>query len=118
MNRYPGSLPFPFARAVEASGFLFLSGQVSMNAQGEPVRGTIEEQTRTILQNIADTLEACGSSVSQVVKATVWLSDMSHFQAFNDAWCTGFPDGFPARTTVVSLLAFGLDVEVEVMALA
>ncbi len=47
MKRYPGSLPFPFARAVEANGFLFLSGQVSMNAQGDPVRGITKNRRKS-----------------------------------------------------------------------
>ncbi|WP_147197144.1 RidA family protein [Pantoea sp. CCBC3-3-1] len=57
MKRYPGSLPFPFARAVEANGFLFLSGQVSMNAQGDPVRGITEEQTQIVASQLAFGLE-------------------------------------------------------------
>lgn len=118
MKRYTSTLPYPFARAVEANGFLFLSGQVSMNAEGEPLHGSIQAQTLTIMSNIAETLQACGSSVDKVIKATVWLSDMAHFQAFNEVYRTCFPAGFPARTTVISQLAFGLDVEIEVQALA
>ncbi len=117
MKKYPSSMPYPFSRAVEANGFLFLSGQVSMNDQGEPVRGTIEEQTRQVMKNIHATLHECGSSPEKIVKVTVWLSDMSHFQAFNDTYRSYFPGGFPARSTVVSRLAFDLDVELEVQAL-
>lgn len=116
MKRYESPIPFPFSRAVEANGFLFLSGQVSMNAKGEPIHGSIQQQTLTVLRNIAETLESCGSSLDKVVKVTVWLSDMAHFQAFNEAYKTCFPNGFPARSTVVSQLAFGLDVEIEVQA--
>ncbi|HHO8472791.1 RidA family protein [Klebsiella pneumoniae] len=118
MKKYTSSMPYPFARAVEANGFLFLSGQLSMNGKGEPVRGTVEEQTRQIMKNIIATLEECDSSLDKIVKVTVWLSDMSHFQAFNDTYRSHFPDGFPARSTVVSRLAFDLDVELEVQALA
>ncbi|MEN8362420.1 RidA family protein [Acinetobacter baumannii] len=118
MKKYPSSMPFPFSRAVEANGFLFLSGQLSMNDKGEPVNGSVEEQTHRVLQNVEKTLIDCGSSMSKIVRITVWLSDMSHFQAFNNAYRTHFPEGFPARTTVVSRLAFDLDVELEVQALA
>ncbi|PIJ46765.1 RidA family protein [Tatumella sp. OPLPL6] len=118
MKKYSSKMPFPFSRAVEANGFLFLSGQLSMNEAGEPVRGSVEEQTCLILQNIEATLKACGSSFEKIVRITVWLSDMAHFQAFNNAYRTHFSDGFPARTTVVSRLAFELDVEIEVQALA
>lgn len=118
MKIYNSTLPYPFARAVEANGFLFLSGQVSMNSSGEPVHGSVEEQTLLIMKNIQETLASCGSTINRVVKVTVWLSDMAHFQTFNQVYRTCFPDGFPARTTVVSKLAFGLDVEIEVQALA
>ncbi|WP_241650037.1 RidA family protein [Rosenbergiella collisarenosi] len=118
MKKYPSALPFPFSRAVEANGFLFLSGQISMNDQGEPVQGTIEEQTQLIFENIAATLKSCGSSFDKIIRITVWLSDMAHFSTFNSAYRRHFPDNFPARTTVVSRLAFDLDVEMEVQALA
>ena len=117
MKRYTSSMPYPFARAVEANGFLFLSGQLAMNTKGEPVPGSIEEQTRLIMKNISETLELCGSSLDRVVKVTVWISDMAHFSAFNEIYRTYFPDGFPARSTVVSQLAYGLDLELEVQAL-
>jgi len=116
LTHYPSTLPYPFARAVEANGFLFLSGQLSMNAQGEPVTGTIEQQTQRVMNNIATTLQSCGSSLDKIVKVTVWLSDMQHFSAFNTHYSEYFTAGFPARTTVVSRLAFGLDVEIEVQA--
>ncbi|SLM64232.1 MULTISPECIES: RidA family protein [Dickeya] len=118
MKRYHSTLPYPFAKAVEANGFLFLSGQLSMDAQGHAVHGPVQAQTVTIMENIAQTLSDCGSSLQKIVKVTVWLSDMAHFQTFNDTYRTYFPDGFPARTTVISQLAFGLDVELDVQALA
>lgn len=118
MKKYPTDLPFPFARAVEANGFLFLSGQVAMNPRGEPLPGSIAEQTAHILRSISATLQHCGSAPEKIVKATVWLSDMQHFAAFNLAWRAFFGEDFPARTTVTSRLAFDLDVEIEVQALA
>lgn len=118
IRTYPSHLHFPFSTAVAANGFLFLSGQLAMNATGEPVYGSVAEQTHLILQNIAATLSACGSSMDNVVRITVWLSDMQHFAAFNEAYRTHFSSSFPARTTVMSRLAFNLDVEIEVQALA
>ena len=116
LTKYPGELPYPFSRAVEANGFLFLSGQLSMNAQGMPIPGSIEQQTRQVMNNITATLESCGSSLEKIVKVTVWLSDMQHFAAFNTQYSEYFTSGFPARTTVVSRLAFGLDVEIDIQA--
>ena len=117
MKHYKTSMPFPLSKAVEANGFLFLSGQVSMTPQGEPVYGTVEQQVAVIFERISTTLAECGSSTDKIVKATVWLSDMTHFQEFNTAYQHYFEHAFPARTTTVSALAFGLDVEIEVQAL-
>ena len=118
MKKYQSAMPYPFSRAIEANGFLFLSGQLSMNSQGEPIKGSIVEQTDIIMKNIQETLTHCGSSLSKVVKVTVWLSDMRHFELFNETYKTYFTEGFPVRTTVTSKLAFNLDVEIEVQALA
>ncbi|MEM0706535.1 RidA family protein [Enterobacter quasihormaechei] len=118
MKRYKTSIPYAFSRATEANGFLFLSGQLPLNARGEPVYTSIEDQTRLVMQNISDTLLYCGSSIERVVKATVWISDMSHFDDFNKVYSSFFKNGFPSRSTVVSKLAFGLDIEIEVQALA
>ncbi|MCL9781774.1 RidA family protein [Vibrio sp. S4M6] len=118
LKRYKSSMPFPFSQAVEANGFLFLSGQVSMCSDGKPIYGTIAEQVDVIFDRIKTTLQDCGSSLDNIVKATVWLSDMKHFQTFNQAYESQFESGFPVRSTVISELAFGLDVEIEVQALA
>ncbi len=114
--RYPTELPFPFAKAVAANGFLFLSGQVAMDDSGSPQYGDVPTQTRLILNNLQRTLIACGGAWEQVVKVTVWLSDMAHFAAFNQEYQRHFPAGFPARSVVSCQLAFGLDVEIELQA--
>jgi reactive intermediate/imine deaminase len=117
IRQFPSELPFPFSKAVEAGGFLFLSGQVSMADTGEPIYGDIQTQTRNVMQAIRRTLRDCGSDWDAVVKATVWLSDMKHFPAFNQEYRTFFSQGFPARSVVGCQLAFGLDVEIEVQAI-
>jgi len=114
--RYPTELPFPFAKAVAANGFLFLSGQVAMDDSGNPQYGDVPTQTRLILNNLQRPLIACGGAWEQVVKVTVWLSDMAHFAAFNQEYQRHFPTGFPARSVVSCQLAFGLDVEIELQA--
>lgn len=116
IQRFPSSLPFPFSRAVKAGGFLFLSGQVPMSAGGEVVRGDIQAQTRAACERIADSLEACGARFDQVVKVTVWLSDMGHFAGFNEVYKEFFGGALPVRSTVASALALGVDVEIEVQA--
>ncbi len=117
ITRFPSSLPFPFARAVQVGEFLFLSGQLSMSETGEPLPGDIAFQTRTIIENISRTLEACGSDIRSVIKVTVWLSDLKHFLAFNEVYKTYFHDALPARSVVNAKLIFNLDVEIEVQAL-
>ena len=114
--RYPSELPFPFSRAVRAADFLMLSGQVPMTPQGEVVRGTIQEQTQAVMERIGETLKLCGADFSQVVKATVWLSDMAHFAGFNEVYRRYFDQGLPVRSTVTAGLALGVDVEIEVQA--
>ena len=116
IQRFPSSLPFPFSRAVKAGGFLFLSGQVPMSAGGEVVRGDIQTQTRAACERIAESLEACGARLDQVVKATVWLSDMRHFAGFNEVYQRHFNNGYPVRSTVSAGLALGVDIEIEVQA--
>ncbi|MGY6036895.1 RidA family protein [Aeromonas sp. AE23HZ002T15] len=118
IERYATSKPFPFADAVKANGFLFLSGQVSMTAGGEPLHGSVAEQTRRILGSVEETLTRAGASLAQVVRVQVWLSDMKHFADFNAEYGTWFSNGFPARSVTSSALAFGLDVEIEVQATA
>lgn len=114
--RYASQLPFPFSRAVRAGGFLMLSGQVPMTAEGSVVRGSIQEQTQAVMERIGETLKLCGADFSQVVKTTVWLSDMTHFAGFNEIYGRYFDQGLPVRSTVTAGLALGVDVEVEVQA--
>ena len=116
LKRYPSHLPYPFSKAIRVGDFLFLSGQVPMTPEGEVVRGDIRVQTEAVMARIGETLAECGVGFDQVVKATVWLSDMQHFTGFNEVYKRHFPNGFPVRSTVGAQLALGVDVEVEVQA--
>ncbi len=116
IQRYPSSLPFPFSRAVRAGGFLFLSGQVPVSPSGEVVRGDIQTQTEAVMARIGETLENCGARFDQLVKVTVWLSDMAHFAGFNEVYQRHVQGALPVRSTVTAGLALGVDVEVEVQA--
>lgn len=118
IRSYSSTLPFPFATATEVNGILYLSGQVSMTAQARPVYGDVTTQTDTILGNISATLEEMSSDFDNIFKVTVWLSDMKHFAEFNRAYAKWFNNGFPSRSVVSCSLAFDLDVEIEVQALA
>lgn len=118
VQRFPTDKPFPFSDMVKANGFLFLSGQVSMTPEGEPLPGSVTEQTQRIVDAIERTLARAGAALNDIVRVQVWLSDMKYFAEFNAAYRSRFPHGFPARSVVASRLAFGLDVEIEVQAIA
>ena len=115
--RVPSELPFPFSKAVLAGGFIYLSGQIPLDGEGKPVRGTIAEQTRLVLDTVAATLAGCGAAMADVVRVTVWLSDLALFADFNQVYREYFlQDALPARSTVRADLAFGVDIEIEVTA--
>ena len=116
LQRFPSTLPYPFSKAIRVGDFLFLSGQIPMGADGEVVRGDIQAQTAAVMARIGETLTECGSSFDQVVKATVWLSDMQHFAGFNEVYQRHFNNGYPVRSTVSAGLALGVDIEIEVQA--
>jgi len=110
----------PYSQAVGAGGFLFVSGQGPIDpTSGQPHRGSIQEQTQLVLNNIKAVLEAAGSSLDQVVKTTVYLDDIRNFAAMNEVYATFFPADPPARTTIQAAnLPLGIAVEIDVIALA
>lgn len=116
IQRYPSQAPLPLSRAVKAGGFLFLSGQIPVSPTGDVILGDIRDQARAVCLRIGESLAACGASFDQVVKATVWLSDLSHFDGLNEVYKEFFGSNLPARSTVVSELVLGVDVEIEVQA--
>ena len=116
IRRYPTPLPVPFSKAVRAGDFLFLSGVLAMDAQARIVDGDVQVQTRVVLERIAATLEECGATLQQVVKATIWLADLADFAAFNAEYAKHFGGGLPARSCVQAVLYQGAKVEIEVQA--
>jgi len=106
----------PFSKAVRAGGFVFVSGQIGVGADGEVVDGGIVAQTRQTLDNVKAILESVGLGLDAVVKATVWLEDARDFWSFNRVWVEYFGSELPARSCVQSLLMSACKVEVEVIA--
>jgi 2-iminobutanoate/2-iminopropanoate deaminase len=111
----------PYAQGVRAGNFIFTAGQVALDpVTGQAVPGGITEQTARVFENLKAILEAGGSSLGQVVKATVFLKDMNDFAAMNAVYASYFGDdseALPARTTVeVARLPRNLLVEIEVVA--
>lgn len=108
----------PYSQAVEAGGFVYLSGQTPIDpATGALVEGGITEQTSRVLKNLAAVLEASGLCSDDVVKSTVFLTDMADFSAMNDVYSSFFSAPYPARSTVaVRQLPKGALVEIELIA--
>ncbi len=108
----------PYSVAVRAGDMLYLSGQVPLKPDGSgPVRGTIQEEARQVLENVKAVLADCGSSLDKVVKVTALLSDMEDFAAFNAVYSEYFPTNPPARTCFQAG-RLPLDVKVEVECVA
>ncbi len=108
----------PYSQAIRANGFLFLSGQVSLDPKtGELAGNDIRQQTERTIQNVKGILEAAGSNLHHVVKTTVFLKDINDFAAMNEVYGRYFASAPPARSTVqVSRLPKDALVEIEVIA--
>lgn len=109
----------PYSQAVKAGEFIFVSGQIPIEpSTGKLVGGTIEEQTSRALENIKTILEAAGSSLDKVVKASISIKDMGDFQVINKIYGQYFTKDPPARACVqVAKLPLGAKLEIEVIAL-
>ena len=111
----------PYSQAIKANGMVFTSGQIPLNpATGELLTGTITEQTRLVLTNVAEVLKAAGTDMSKVIKTTVFMRDMNDFVEMNTEYAKHFPADkpLPARSAVqVARLPKDVGVEIEVVAL-
>ena len=108
----------PYSQAVKANGFVFCSGQISINPEtGEIVGNSVKEQTEQVLKNLFAVLEAAGSDYSKVVKTTVFLADMSTFGEMSEVYEKMFNGHKPARAAVaVKTLPKNVLVEIEAVA--
>jgi 2-iminobutanoate/2-iminopropanoate deaminase len=108
----------PYSQAIEANGMIFTSGQIALTAEGKLAGETIEVQTRQVLQNLSEVLAAAGASLDDVLKTTVFLSDMEDFAKMNEIYAQYFKQNAPARSTVaVKTLPLDVKVEIECIAL-
>ena len=109
----------PYSQAVRAGGWVFASGQIPLTPSGELVVGGVADQTERCLLNLKAVLGAAGLSLEDVVKTTVFMTDLSQFAAMNEVYAKHFAPPFPARATVqVSALPKGSGVEIEAVACA
>jgi len=108
----------PYNQAVKANGFLFVSGQIAINpATGELNTTSIEAETHQVMQNLSAVLHTAGHNFTNVVKTTIFLSDMDLFTAVNEVYGSYFTGNYPARETVaVKGLPKNVHVEISVIA--
>ncbi|MFD1631299.1 RidA family protein [Pseudopedobacter beijingensis] len=103
-----------YSDAVIANGFLFISGQAAIDFKTSKFNlGTVEHETRLTLENIKAIITAAGATMEDVVKSTVHLADIADFDKFNEVYASFFPGVRPARTTVQSVMAENLKVEID-----
>lgn len=113
-NRQPGFDTGAYSDGVVIDGLLFVSGQAAVDfSTSQFVLGTIEEETHRTLQNIKAIIEAAGGTMDDVVKSTVHLADIGDFDRYNKVYAQYFQGVRPARTTVQSVLAEGIKVEID-----
>ncbi|MCF2137995.1 MAG: RidA family protein [Candidatus Thorarchaeota archaeon] len=109
----------PYSQGVVAGDFVFCSGQLPADPEtGKLLTGSITEQTHQALKNISEVLKAAGTSMSKVVKVTVFLRDMNDFGEMNEEYAKWFPENPPARAAVqVARLPKDVGVEIEAIAI-
>ena len=110
----------PYEQALRVDGWVFTSGQIPLDPKtGTMVEGGIGAQTRQVLDNLRAVLEAAGSSMSRVVKTTVYMINLADFQKMNEVYAEYFPQDKPVRSTVgVAALPRGAMIEIDVVAQA
>jgi 2-iminobutanoate/2-iminopropanoate deaminase len=108
----------PYSQAIRAGQFIFLSGQIPIDSKtNQLLAGTIEEQTVLVLKNARQVLKAAGASLANVVKTTIFLSDLEDFSKVNAVYARYFPSNPPARSTVqAARLPRNVGIEIEMIA--
>ena len=113
-ERNPDFVTGAYSDGIVVGGFLFVSGQAAVDFKtSQFVLGTIEEETQRTLDNIKSIVETAGATMANVVKCTVHLADIAEFDRYNAVYATYFPGIKPARTTVQSVLAENIKVEID-----
>jgi reactive intermediate/imine deaminase len=104
----------PLSSAIRAGDFVFVSGLLPRDEEGQLVTGDITHQTHAVMKRLQATLEKAGVKMDDVVKCTVWLTDAADFAAFNQVYASYFEEPRPARATVrADLMAAGARIEIE-----
>lgn len=108
----------PFSQGVVNENMIFTSGQVYLTKEGKLLEGSIEEQTHQVMKNLKAILEATGATFSDVVKTTIYVTDMSLYGKINETYGSYFSEPFPARELVcVKELPLGARLEISMLAI-
>mgnify|MGYP003412185445 FL=1 len=113
----PGAIG-PYSQAVSFNNLIFVSGQIPIDpVSGEVVKGGIYEQTRQVLENVKGILEAGGTLMQNVLRTTIFLTNMDDYSAVNEAYAQYFPENPPARSTIqVNRLPKDVNIEIDAIA--
>jgi 2-iminobutanoate/2-iminopropanoate deaminase len=107
----------PFSQAIVVDKFVFTGGQIALTPEGKLNQGTIEEQTHQVMKNLQAILQAAGVTFADVVKASIYITDMSIFGRMNEVYKTYLAEPYPARETVcVKDLVLGARLEISMIA--
>ncbi|MDD7795167.1 RidA family protein [Clostridium sp. 'White wine YQ'] len=117
-NSAPGAIG-PYSQGVKIGELIYTSGQIPLNPKTGEIPETIQEQTKQSLENCKAILEAGGTSLDNVFKTTVFLSDMNDFVSMNEVYASYFPNNPPARSAVqVARLPKDVKIEIEMIAIS
>ena len=105
----------PYSQAVSAGGFIFVSGQVAINPEtGDLMNASIQDQTEQVIKNLTAICEEANGSLADIIKLTIYITDMNDFAVVNETMQKYFSEPYPARATVeVSALPLGVNVEMD-----
>lgn len=106
-----------FSQAIQVGNLIFTAGQIHLNASGEFLKGTIEEETHQVMKNLQAVLEAAGASFKDVVKTSVYLTDLAVYPKVKEIYAEYMSEPYPARETIgAKELPLGADVEISMIA--
>lgn len=107
----------PYSQAIKINDMIFTSGQIPFDAEGKLISDDVQEQTRQSLNNVKNILEEAGSSMDNVIKCTVFISNMEDFNKINEIYQEFFSEPYPARSCV-EVARLPRDVKIEIEAIA
>ncbi|MCR5353931.1 MAG: RidA family protein [Clostridiales bacterium] len=115
-NKAPGAIG-PYSQAIKSGDTLYVSGQIPVNPETGEIKDTIEEQAKQSLENLKNILAANGMTTDNVVKTTVFITDLNDFAKVNEIYATFFNAPFPARSCIeISKIPKGCKIEIECIA--